>query len=720
MAPKSMHGEDSLPTTQEPTQPEAPRSLKERRAAANKRHQARFQETVVEEIIDLDDPLDILEEDEQLEQDPDPTTEQLFEETQRLPSQSLQSIMEFAAETGAEVDLQMYDTETAQKMLYIDGLPEPEMPLTTSPHEDTALDLRLERSFIEQMRRTHQAGQAGTTKNRFLDDPAPETLEQPAQEEGMLKIPSLAATLKDDSRESTEKARHQAQQPLVPLDDEDPNTEEIILLTEENEALDEEEPTEAPQVTHPKDTRLHVDDQEKASLLNTIQHNRSVLRAFHEQAKVGYLWFAQEGMLFDPDTHTSQQADDNVAYPKFDGGHLSSLSVPIRLETQSDGMPCESHLVLSKVRGALTDGPLWSRAIAELQATSHKTVMFRKWLSATQEDLDALSDKQLTQLHLLLDVSQVERLVHEGMRPQRPSLSRQVTKPDRSQEEGELLELSDNDIIHTNHKEPIPIPEPKAQSTRALPETLKQPKQETKKPTTFPRRRKTKLPSKIMHPSRLPSQESTESEGTTGPSISLMEPMTPQYQPQPHTLARHPGGITNPHQEIPSEPVVPKGMDENDTGVRRIRLETAPLDPTLLRLHVHVPRKLAGKWFQGTQETLSIFGRQRELRLPQLGLNIQFTYSQTPLGKVFPQVVITRSTNIRDITFAQHPMEVFANLTGDTPETWRQQELLDRGHRIQVDLSATDQERGIMELRVQHPRSGQRQGTIHINWSVKD
>jgi hypothetical protein len=254
-------------------------------------------------------------------------------------------------------------------------------------------------------------------------------------------------------------------------------------------------------------------------------------------------------------------------------------------------------------------------------------------------------------------------------------------------------------------------------------------------------RQEHRLPSKIVHP---PANQVSEDSGPRNSELAanLLElfegvpesspapeasapggELEPSFVPMPHTLAGPREKQSPPTPATPGFVIPPpsaKTVNRDETAMRRIRMDTAHLDPNALRLHIKIPRRFLGKWFQGTEEVLSIYGHQRETKLGSLGLAIQFSFSQSGQGKVYPQVVVTRSTNIRDIPYAHHSIEIRANRNAEAEQGWDHIQLLERGHVAQVDLSATDQVRGIMYIHVLHPKTGNLLDSIHLSWSVKE
>lgn len=171
-----------------------------------------------------------------------------------------------------------------------------------------------------------------------------------------------------------------------------------------------------------------------------------------------------------------------------------------------------------------------------------------------------------------------------------------------------------------------------------------------------------------------------------------------------------------PGHDLPSseEPPLP-----DETHYRSIQIETLPLNPRGLRLHVCVSKKFSAQPFQSPEATLQIFSQPQSHRYPELGVEIEFSYSVGTQGKVYPQVIVKRTANIRNVPFAEHSMKILANKNETLEQGYDQVQELPRGHMAKVDLSATDQVRGIMLLIVKEP-NGNLAGSLKATWFTEE
>jgi len=326
--------------------------------------------------------------------------------------------------SDAQVDVLEQHTETAKKLLTYDTAIDPNPMLDPPPlpgeADDTAVDVRMDADFLAELQALKARSQAATEASAA---PSSEQLDTPATiwTSDFGSSPELPR-LRPASRGASSQTYDEGVEPLPQTAEDGPEHTLARGRPPAPKRDTEETPSLASQVPPPRDDTpvpLRPDGAQDAPSGFTmdakppptpptptmttpeqervIEHalrNRQTLEAFCEQSQSVYMHFDQAGRLSLADLETSA-SDQLFAFPTFDKERLLSMSVPIGFVKDDMGALCESHLVLAKARKA---NPIWSRAIAELQATSSKSLQFKKWLVATPDDLAHLNEIQRLQL----------------------------------------------------------------------------------------------------------------------------------------------------------------------------------------------------------------------------------------------------------------------------------------------------------------------------------
>lgn len=193
---------------------------------------------------------------------------------------------------------------------------------------------------------------------------------------------------------------------------------------------------------------------------------------------------------------------------------------------------------------------------------------------------------------------------------------------------------------------------------------------------------------------------------------------TPNASPSTHAAQELGESILNQAHASATgwRPSSQRPFKRDETAIRRIQLDTLPLDPKALQLHLNPSSGLSGAGLSSEEHTLTIF-EASEYRYSMLGVTILFSYSQSEEGKVYPRVTVKRTANVRKVSFAAYEMEICANRNETVPSGYDHIQKLPRGHIAVVDLSPTDQLRGVMMLNVRRPSSDQLVGFIEASWS---
>lgn len=171
-----------------------------------------------------------------------------------------------------------------------------------------------------------------------------------------------------------------------------------------------------------------------------------------------------------------------------------------------------------------------------------------------------------------------------------------------------------------------------------------------------------------------------------------------------------------PQEQPTHEPKI----KEDTTLARKIQLEELPLDPATLRLFLEVAPETSTSPLPPEEYVLSIFGDTTKHRFAELGITIEFGYSEGPLGKIYPRVIAKRTANIRGVAFAENDMTIYANRNEKLEQGFDHIQDLPRGHMARVDLSATDQMRGIMLLTIQSNEQNELVGSIQMAWYFEE
>jgi hypothetical protein len=185
----------------------------------------------------------------------------------------------------------------------------------------------------------------------------------------------------------------------------------------------------------------------------------------------------------------------------------------------------------------------------------------------------------------------------------------------------------------------------------------------------------------------------------------------------PSTILSGPAIPLHPRdQELLPLPELPV----ENTAMRRVSVRPASLNPEQLILHIKLPGLFHGNGFAEEEHQLTITDPPTSYKVESLGVSLQFGFSKTQQGKVFPQITAKRSINVRGVRFADHDMMLLANKNPKAKDGYDQVQELLRGHAASVDLSPTDQIRGILLLTVRPPESKGTIGQIHCSWSLSD
>lgn len=593
-----------------------------------------------------------------------------------------------------QVQVQVHDTDTAKRLLFFDTAVQNAETVHLATHssidpQDTAVDHQLDPNLLETLREHQRSGgqksyfDAPSTPAPILEpsiDPEATKALRTAPQNSTHEPPPVEASIRRNSKRSIalrpsnlKDRRHKSvgnTMTLQPVDSESSPTQKVA----------------------------HSSTQSTTQIVHMRQHNQSVLERFQEQSNFAYVHFSPNGRMGLP-LQEHKEEDIQFVFPKSDKERLASMSVPIGWTQDDRGQLCESHLVLAK---ALQSAPIWSRAIAELKPAPDKTVRFQKWLRADPEDLAQLTDAQKTQLYFLLDAEAFMRFFRGEEQAPLWGLEdhcSSIQKTSDSIHEEDALSLTDDDIVHTNPKHV------RVQQTHDTQTPPFSPTTDSKGAKSDFSVRNSEVAHEFLDLFQSTASTSTETEADAPPGVPSLPSKTPEKQ-KPYTPDTTSG--------------LPRPLKRDDTGMRRVHIESAPLEPNDLRLHIKIPRRFLGKWFQGTEETLSVYGEKKELKLPTLGLSIRFSFAQTESGKVFPQVILMRSANIRDIPYAHHGIELFANRNPETSIGWDHNQTLERGHVAQFELSPTDQIRGILFAHIHHPKSQNIIDSLHLSWSIEE
>jgi len=157
------------------------------------------------------------------------------------------------------------------------------------------------------------------------------------------------------------------------------------------------------------------------------------------------------------------------------------------------------------------------------------------------------------------------------------------------------------------------------------------------------------------------------------------------------------------------------------TALRTVHLQEVALRPEELRLRIKIPRVLWKKWsLRGYEEVLSMKEGNDKLYIASVGLWVEFTYTDNN-GKIFPCVRLRRSSNLEKIPYAGSPIDVFANRNEMLTGGYEQISYLPRGHKLDVELSPSDQAKGVMCLTVRQTEdSTDVVGTMDFSWFVEE